>query len=331
MDGADSVLDMAVQVAGHGESSDAEALIRFALSTDPESARAHLILANLRARRGELEAAVDELVDSARRLASQPVQDPCHLYAMFGGALDLAPQRLELHVDLARLQAACDDVPGAQARLVQLSAIYIDAGRHDEARAVLGVASAWDPQSSVAGVIDIAVPIEESIPILLEEVEEDDVPQPVPSPARRPRAETICTPTLLRDADGSMLPNQDAVPAPALSRRRHRAATSTICTPTLMRDAQGDLVPNQAGIPKPPTERTRPPPSRARIPAPATERANKRPSTGRTTPVSKRRTSIRTLRARAQVRTQADVPARDVSLASRLRRLGGLPSTDRRS
>lgn len=331
MDGADSVLDMAVQVAGNGENSDAEALIRFALSTDPESARAHLILAHLRARRGELEAAVDELVESARRLASEPVEDPCQLYAMFGGALDLAPERLELHVDLARLQAADDDVSGAQARLVQLSAIYIDAGRHDDARAVLGVASAWDPQSAVAGVIDTEVPIEESVPILLEEVEEVDAPQPVPSPARRPRAQTVCTPTLMRDAQGELIPNQDAVPAPPLSRRRRRAVTSTICTPTLMRDAQGELVPNQAGIPKPATERSRPVPPRARVPAPPTERASKRPGTGQTSAVPKRRTSIRTLRARAQVRKQADASARDASLASRLRKLGGLPSTDHRS
>ncbi|MGH1340671.1 MAG: tetratricopeptide repeat protein [Nannocystales bacterium] len=324
MDGADSVLDMAVQFAGDGESSDAEALIRFALSTDPESARAHLILAHLRARRGELADGVDELIASARRLATAPVEDPCHLYAMFGGALELAPERLELHVDLARLQAAFDDVPGALARLVQLSAIYVEAGCHDDARDVLAVASAWDPQSSVAGVIETELPIEESIPILLEEVEEDDVPQPVPSPVRRPRVATICTPTLLRGADGSMLPNQDAVPAPAQSRRGRPTRTSTICTPTLMRDAQGRLVPNQAGIPKPATERSRPAPTRPRVPAPPTDRPCQRSG-------KNRRTSIRTLRARAQVRKQADVSMREASLANRLRKLGGLPSTEPRT
>ncbi|MBV1859031.1 MAG: hypothetical protein KUG77_11520 [Nannocystaceae bacterium] len=317
---------MAVQFAGNGETSDAEALIRFSLSTDPESARAHLILAHLRARRGDVEAAVDELVDSARRLARGPVDDPSPLYAMFGGALDLDPRRLELHVDLARLQADDDDVPGAQARLVQLAAIYIDAERHDDARAVLAVASAWDPQSSVAGVIDTALPIEESIPILLEEVEEDDVPQPVPSPARRPRAHTVCTPTLLRAADGLMLPNQDAVPAPAQARRRRRPAASTICTPTLMRDAAGEIMPNQAGVPRPPTQRPRATPPYTPVPAPPTDRICKHPSTGRTSPVPKQRLSIRTLRARARVRKQAEASARESSLASRLRKLGGLPS-----
>lgn len=330
MDGAAPVLDMALQVAREGESSDAEALVRFALSTDPESARAHVILARLRARRGELQFAVDELVDSTRRLASDPFEDPCHLYAMFAGALELDPARIELHVDLAQLQAASDDVAGAQARLVQLSAIYIDAGRHDDARAVLAVASAWDPQSAVAGVIETALPIEESIPILLEEVEEDDVPQPVPAPARPPKAHTICTPTLLRDAGGSMLPNQDAVPAPALSRRRRRPANSTICTPTLLRDAQGGVVPNQAGIPKPAGGRGRPSVPRTRVPAPPTDRPSQRPSTGRSRTTPNPRTSIRTLRARAQVRAQAEAPTPEARLASRLRKLGGLPRKDPR-
>ena len=44
MDGVAPVLDMALQVAHEGANSDAEALIRFALSSDPESARAHVIL-----------------------------------------------------------------------------------------------------------------------------------------------------------------------------------------------------------------------------------------------------------------------------------------------
>lgn len=335
MGGANSVLDMALDLARKGESSDAEALVRFALSTDPDSVRGHLLLARLRTRRGERDAAVDELIDSARRLASGRVEDPRPPYAMFGGALALDPGRLDLHVDLARLQAASDDVPGAQARLVQLSALYVDAGRHEDARDVLAVASGWDPQSSVAGVIDTAAPIEESIPILLEEVEEDDVPQPVPTPARRPAAATICTPTLLRSADGSVIPNQDAVPAPALTARRRRAVTSTICTPTLMRDAQGELVPNQAGVPKPPVGRGRARVPRPRVPAPPTDRPCVRAGSGRPGGSGNPRTSIRTLRARAQVRDQvrdqADASTREASLARRLRRLGGLPSNDPRN
>ena len=48
MGGADSVLDMAQTLASEGNSSDAEALVRFALGTDPDSARAHVTLARLR-------------------------------------------------------------------------------------------------------------------------------------------------------------------------------------------------------------------------------------------------------------------------------------------
>jgi len=315
MGGADSVLDMAQQLAADGNGSDAEALVRFALSTDPDSTRAHVTLARMQAARGETEAAVDALVDSARRLVDTHDDDPSPLYAMFGAALELDPTRLELHVDLAEVQAAHGDVPGAQARLVQLSAIYIDAGRPLDARAVLSVASAWDPQGSVAGVIETQITVEESIEILLEEVEEEQVPQPAPAPRRRPRAETICTPTLLRGADGGILPNQDTVPAPA-TRRRRAPKAATICTPTLLRDAGGHILPDQAAIPKPALGRPRP---KKAVPAP-----NKRPSTGRARTVPSSRTSIRTLRARVHVRNAPQ--SSEAPLASRLRKLGRLPA-----
>ena len=257
MGGTRSVLEMAQHFADEGNDSDAEALVRFALGTDPDSAPAHVRLARLRAARGEVELAVDTLVRTAQRIASTvPAdEDPTGLYTMFAAALELAPARLDLHVDLAEVQARHGDVPGAQARLVQLSAIYIDAGRPEDARDVLAVASRWDPQSSVAGVIETEIPIEESVPILLEEVEEDDVPQPAPAPKRQPRALTVCTPTLLRDAAGSVLPNQAAVPPPTLGRRKRRPATQTICTPTLLRDSEGHLLPNQPAVPEPPTGR----------------------------------------------------------------------------
>lgn len=254
MGGANAVLDMADRFAEQGNPSDAEALIRLALRTDPESARGHIALAQLRAGRGERDDAVAELVATARRIAATEDDDPAPLYALFAAALELDPERLSLHIDLAEIQAKHGDVPGAQARLVQLSAIYVDAGQPEDARAVLGVASAWDPQSAVAGVIETALPLEESVPILLEEVEEEDVPQPAPPP-RQPKARTVCTPTLLRDATGDVLPNQASIPAPKFRRRRPRAAT--ICTPTLLRDATGDVLPNQDAVPAPKFRRRR--------------------------------------------------------------------------
>lgn len=321
MGGADSVLDMAQTLASEGNSSDAEALVRFALGTDPDSARAHVTLARLRAARGERDAAVDALIDGARRRAAIGCEDPSPLYAMLAAALELDPARLDIHVDLAELQAAHGDVPGAQARLVQLSAIYVDAGRHDDARAVLAVAGGWDPQGSVAGVIDTAIPVEESIEILLEEVEEEAIPQPAPTPRRVAKTSTVCTPTLLRDAQGSVIPNQASIPAPATHRRRPPRA-ATICTPTLLRDPQGRVLPNQASIPKPAPERGRPSRLPKQIPAPPVG-ASKRPSTGRsrTTPAS--RNSIRTLRARVQVHHEPEID-RSTPLASRLRKLGAM-------
>src|SRR5690606_38882136 len=128
------------------------------------------MLARLRHARGEKDAAIEALIDAARRQAAVGAEDPAPLYAMLAAALELDPARLDVHVDLAEIQAAHDDVPGAQARLVQLSAIYVDAGRHEDARTVLAVASGWDPQGSVAGVIETSLPMEESIEILLEEL-----------------------------------------------------------------------------------------------------------------------------------------------------------------
>lgn len=310
---------MAVQLAADGNSSDAEALVRFALSTDPDASHAHVCLARIRAARGETDAAVAGLVDAVRVRAAAGPGDPTPLYEMLAAALELAPERIDLHIDLAELQAAHGDVPGAQARLVQLSAIYVDAGRHDDARDVLAVARGWDPQGSVAGVIVDSMQIEESVEILLEEVEDTPLPQPAPVPQRRATA-TVCTPTLLRDAEGDVLPDQEVVPAPAMRRRSPRA--STICTPTLLRDAHGQLLPNQRGVPKPAPERGRG--RRQRVPAPPTHAA-KRPSTGRSPTVPTSRTSIRTLRARVRVRHESEID-RDAPLATRLRRLGGLQS-----
>ena len=160
MGGADSVLDMAQTLASAGNSSDAEALLRFVLGAAPASSRAHIMLARLRHARGETDTAVQALIDAARTQAAIGAEDPAPLYAMLAAALEIDPARLDVHVDLAEIQATHDDVPGAQARLVQLSAIYVDAGRLEDARAVLAVARGWDPQGSVAGVIETALPME---------------------------------------------------------------------------------------------------------------------------------------------------------------------------
>ncbi len=280
---------MAQRFSDEGRTEDAETLVGFVLEREPDLVPANILRTRLRAGRGDVEGGVDDLIEVARRLGGDERSEAADVYAMFAVALELAPERLELHVDLAELQARYGDVPGAQARLVQLSAVYIDAGQPDDARAVLSVASEWDPQSTIAGVIEDEIPIEESMPILLEEVEEFESEQPAPIPRRVPRAETICTPTLLRGPGGQVLPNQAAIPKPAIGRAR-------------------------------PPRRVEP------VPAPPIDRsaAPSRPATGPRRTVT--RNSIRTLRARAQVRKDpAATTGSQTPLASRLRKLGGLP------
>ncbi len=284
---------MAQRFADQGRADDAALLAGFVLERAPEHVPANILRARLRADRGDHEAAVDDLVEVARRLGGPERAEhaePADVYAMFALALELTPERLELHVDLAEVQARFGDIPGAQARLVQLSAVYIDAGQPDDARAVLAVAGEWDPQSSIAGVIEAAIPIEESVPILLEDLEDFEPEQPAPVPRRVPRAATICTPTLLRDAGGQVLPNQAAIPKPPLDRGRPRRRAEP--------------------IPAPPTD-------------PSLAQSSAAPGHRRTLPGS--RTSIRTLRARAHVRTEASAGAADTPLASRLRKLSRLP------
>lgn len=275
---------MAQRFADEGRSSDAEALIRLALDQAPDDPDAHVLLARLRTQRGEPKLGVDALVEAARALAPDAADAPGGVFAMLGVALELDPSRLELHVDLAELQAASGDIHGARARLVQLSMVFLDEGQPEDARAVLAVASGWDPQSSIAGVIQAVAPLEESIPILLEEVEEQARVIP-------PSTHTICTPTLLRDASGQLLPNQERVPAP----------------------------PRDPGSRRPTPE--------APIPAPPVHGSMRRPKTGRARTVPASRSSIRALRARATVRANDPAPA-GMSLARRLRKLGGLPSKD---
>ncbi len=313
------MVDRAERLTERGRESDAEALYRRAISAAPQDPRAHVALAKLRAARGEGALAIDALVEAAREVAQTAI-DPDPIYSMLGVALELDPDRLELHVDLAEAQAAAGDVHGAQLRLTELAKTYFALQRHEEARDIIEFANAWDPQPTVAGVIDIAISLEESIPILLDDLEERlEASEDSGIPGTVEASSTACIPTVLRDASGAVLPPLAQPPT-----ERPRTSSETVCTPTLLRDAAGAVLPNQAQVPRPPADPARRRSRRTEVPAPRTERA--RPKTGRAPQVPKSKSALRTLRARAKVRGEQPAPApASGSLARRLRKLSGLP------
>ena len=232
----EELIRVATRALERSHVEEANALFHAITMLEPRKYEGYLGLAECAERRGHADDAVEILVTAAGQLADQP--SPAAGYILLGKALKLDPGRLDLHVDIARLQAKDGDVYGARSRLEQLAAAYIHLGEWGEAQNVLAFAAKWDPQPLVAGEIEISIDIEtDSGPIALDDIALEKISAAVVREAgsakkrRRVPQKTMVAETVLRFPDGSPMPTKDQPWAVAAARKsptsRPRKRTKT--------------------------------------------------------------------------------------------------------
>ena len=124
-----------------GRVAEAEGAYNAILDANPEEYRAHLGLAECVCARGLTDWAVDHLVENARSYAEQGSIRPA--FALLTKALAIAPSRLDLHIDVAELEALDGRPEMAALRLENLARSYTQAGQAEEAELVLEAAAAF--------------------------------------------------------------------------------------------------------------------------------------------------------------------------------------------
>ncbi len=124
-----------------GRIAEAEGAYNAILSIDPDEVRAHLGLADCANAAGDGNRAVDHLVQSAQRYAEQGSMPAA--FTLMTKALAIAPSRLDLHIDVAELEATAGRVEMAAQRLENLARSYEATGDHDEAILIRDAAEAF--------------------------------------------------------------------------------------------------------------------------------------------------------------------------------------------
>ncbi len=124
-----------------GRIPEAAGAYRAVLSIDVDEVRAHVGLAECAVAQGRVDAAIDGLVAGAQGYATR---DRCSAaFALLTKALAIAPDRMELHIDVAELEAASGRTEMAAQRLENLARAYAAAGAHDDAALVLEAAAGF--------------------------------------------------------------------------------------------------------------------------------------------------------------------------------------------
>lgn len=124
-----------------GRLAEAEGVYRAVLNIDPEEFRAHLGLADCAMGDGRVDDAVELLSEGSQRYAEAGSMRPA--FALMTKALAIAPSRLDLHIDVAELEAADGRAEMAALRLENLARTYLAAGQEEEAELVLEAATAF--------------------------------------------------------------------------------------------------------------------------------------------------------------------------------------------
>ena len=124
-----------------GRLAEAEGVYRAVLNIDPEEFRAHLGLADCAMGAGRVDDAVEWLAEGSQTYAAAGSMRPA--FALMTKALAIAPARLDLHIDVAELEAADGRAEMAALRLENLARTYLAAGQEEEAELVLEAASAF--------------------------------------------------------------------------------------------------------------------------------------------------------------------------------------------
>lgn len=124
-----------------GRLAEAEGVYRAVLNIDPEEFRAHLGLADCATGDGRVDDAIELLSEGSQTYAEAGSMRPA--FALITKALAIAPSRLDLHIDVAELEAADGRAEMAALRLENLARTYLAAGQEEEAELVLEAAAAF--------------------------------------------------------------------------------------------------------------------------------------------------------------------------------------------
>lgn len=167
--------------------AEAAGAFRAVLCIDPHAPEAYLGLADCAVGRGQIDEAIEDLVGAAKDFAERESLPAA--FALMTKALAIDPRRLELHIDVAELEAAAGRVDMAALRLENLSRTYEAAGRYDEATAVLEAAEAFAamdgaPEEPAIEEHPIAIEMEEDDAVPVFVVETHTEPQRLEPPAR---------------------------------------------------------------------------------------------------------------------------------------------------
>ena len=163
--------------------AEAAGAFRAVLCIDPHAHEAYLGLADCAVGRGQIDEAIDDLVGAAKDFAERDALPAA--FALMTKALAIDPRRLELHIDVAELEAAAGRADLAALRLENLSRTYEAAGRYDEATAVLEASEAFAAMDEPAVEEHaIAVEMEEEVAVPVIVVETHTEPQRLEPPAR---------------------------------------------------------------------------------------------------------------------------------------------------
>lgn len=131
-----------------GRLAEAEGVFRAVLNIDPEEFRAYLGLADCATGNGRVEHAVELLSEGSAHYAEAGSMRSA--FALMTKALAIAPSRLDLHIDVAQLEAADGRAEMAVLRLENLARTYLAAGQEEEAELVLEAAAAFGATPVVA-------------------------------------------------------------------------------------------------------------------------------------------------------------------------------------
>lgn len=137
----DTLLAQASAFVSAGRLAEAEGAYNAVLQAHPEEHRAHLGLADCACARGLTDSAVDHLVAHARVYAER--ESMRGAFALMTKALAVAPGRLDLHIDIAELEALDGRAEMAALRLENLARTYVASGQEEEAELVLDAAMAF--------------------------------------------------------------------------------------------------------------------------------------------------------------------------------------------
>lgn len=141
---------------GAGRYAEAEGAYNAVLSLDAQEHRAHLGLADCACARGRSDEAVERLTEHARAYAEAGVMRSA--FALITKALAIAPERLDLHIDVAELEAADGRASMAATRLENLARTYRAAGQLEEAELVLEAAEAFRAPAAASPPMPAAPP-----------------------------------------------------------------------------------------------------------------------------------------------------------------------------